>query len=376
MMPESSLFVPSLMLFLALCWIVPKRFFSPVIIVFGCAYLAYHSVQSLILLGLMSGLCVVTVYRFPQSALLHKVAISFVALAFVVYRIYNPSVKIEESLVILGFAFYTLKILHVLLDSLHAKLDSPRVSELLSWLWFWPTLLVGPINRFQEFQRELSRRRWDPELLSRGARRILFGYAKIAILGNWLGEFALGGYIQRIDSASWLFHYLSTLKYGLVLYVKFAGYSDLAIGTALLLGIRISENFNFPFLALSIRDFWTRWHISLSSWCNDYVYRSAFASFRSGATASILTMLVIGFWHEASLRYLLWGCWHGVGIAICSQWQTTRFSAYLNSGYQKQVWTAFSIVLTLNFVILSFVFTSTESVAVAIERFLILGGVR
>lgn len=346
------------------------------IIASGAAYLAYYSVQSLFYLGVMSGFCAVIVCRFPHSKLLHRAAIGMTLLGFITYRIYNPSIKIEQNLAVLGFSFYALKIMHVLLDSLHSKLDTPKVKDVFAWLWFWPTLLIGPINRFQEFQRELSRRRWDPDLFSRGVQRILFGYAKIAILGNWLAELVLGGYIQRLDSASWLFHYLSTLKYGMLLYVKFAGYSDLAIGIALLVGIRISENFNFPFLACSIRDFWKRWHISLSSWCNDYVYRSAFASFRSGAVASILTMLVIGFWHEASFRYLFWGAWHGCGIALCLLWQKSRLSAYLNSGYRKKTWAAFSLILTLNFVVLSFVFTSTESMSLAMERFLVLGGIR
>lgn len=375
-MPESSLYLPALMLFLLISWTAPTKFFCQIIIASGAAYLAYYSVQSLVFLGVMSGFCAVIVCRFPHSKSLHKAAIGITLLGFITYRIYNPSIKIEQNLAVLGFAFYALKIMHILLDSLHSKLDTPKVKDVFAWLWFWPTLLTGPINRFQEFQRELSRRRWDPDLFSRGARRILFGYAKIAILGNWLAELVLGGYIQRLDSASWLFHYLSTLKYGMLLYVKFAGYSDLAIGIALLVGIRISENFNFPFLACSIRDFWKRWHISLSSWCNDYVYRSAFASFRSGAVASILTMLVIGFWHEASFRYLFWGAWHGCGIALCLLWQKSRLSAYLNSGYRKKTWAAFSLILTLNFVVLSFVFTSTESMSLAMERFLVLGGIQ
>jgi len=375
-MPESLLYVPALMLFLLISWTLPSMFFCQMIIASGAAYLAYYSVQSLVFLGVMSGFCAVIVCRFPHSKSLHKAAIGITLLGFITYRIYNPSIKIEQNLAVLGFSCYALKIMHVLLASLHSKLDTPKVKDVFAWLWFWPTLLIGPINRFQEFQRELSRRRWDPDLFSRGVQRILFGYAKIAILGNWLAELVLGGYIQRLDSASWLFHYLSTLKYGMLLYVKFAGYSDLAIGIALLVGIRISENFNFPFLACSIRDFWKRWHISLSSWCNDYVYRSAFASFRSGAVASILTMLVIGFWHEASFRYLFWGAWHGCGIALCLLWQKSRLSAYLNSGYRKKTWAAFSLILTLNFVVLSFVFTSTESMSLALERFLVLGGIR
>ena len=128
------------------------------------------------------------------------------------------------------------------------------------------------------------------------------------------------------------------------------------------------ENFNFPFLARDISDFWRRWHISLSSWCRDYVYLPVFSITRIPAIAAIATMLVLGLWHELSWRYLLWGLWHGIGIAVCQQWQRTNTAVLVNSGVSGKIWAPIALFVTLNFVIFSFVITSADSIPEMMQR--------
>lgn len=264
----------------------------------------------------------------------------------------------------LGAAFYTLRAIHYLLASVQHQLPSHRLADYLRYMFFPPALFIGPIQRFTEFEREARRCRFDVQYLSAGLERLLFGYAKIVLLANYLvaGKFAY--WIGELPEGA-ARSYLSCLEYGLELYFKFAGYSDIAIGFALLLGIRLPENFNFPFLAQSIGEFWKRWHISVSTWCRDHVNYPLYARFRSPAIAAIAAMLVLGLWHETSARYLLWGAYHGVGIMIWQRWRTLEWP--VNWIPNRYVESFISWLFTFNFVIIGFAITSAPDVNHALQ---------
>ena len=134
------------------------------------------------------------------------------------------------------------------------------------------------------------------------------------------------------------------------------------------MGLRIRENFNRPFLARNIADFWQRWHFSLSSWCRDYVFTPVLSVSRSAPLAVLSAMVVLGLWHDCSLRYVLWGAYHGAGIAAF-RWFDTKAAARIDAlpVVSLALWRVFAVVLTLHFVVFSFVVTR------ALER-LILGG--
>ena len=212
------------------------------------------------------------------------------------------------------------------------------------------------------------RRRWDNHLFSSGLERLVIGFFKVIVLGNYLINIKYNQWLSQFPPDSWWYHYFDSMRYGLYLYFKFAGYSDIAIGFALLLGFRVAENFNFPFLATNISDFWNRWHITLSSWCRDYVYTPILAHYRQPALAAISSMLVLAVWHELSLQYLLWGIWHGAGIALYQVWATTPVRHRLNQGRVSAVWKVIAVFLTVNFVILSFTFTGTRSFEDSVSR--------
>jgi len=158
--------------------------------------------------------------------------------------------------------------------------------------------------------------------------------------------------------------YLLMLQIGFNLYFQFAGYSDIAIGFARLLGFRVMENFDRPFLQKNISDFWRCWHISLTSWAREYVYGGVVSLSRSPALAALATLVAIGLWHEISLRYLLWGCYHGAGIVIWQRLQPLwrRFPAVQQPALRGMI-DAASILLTLHFVLLGFLLVRQPDVA-------------
>jgi alginate O-acetyltransferase complex protein AlgI len=194
---------------------------------------------------------------------------------------------------------------------------------------------------------------------------------KISFVGNYLLSIKLNDFSNSlIESHLWLASYIQMFKFAANSYFQFAGYSDVAIGLSLLFGFNIIENFNFPFVAQNIADFWRRWHISLSEWCRDYVFYPFLSITRNGRISIIISMLILGIWHEISIRYILWGIMHSIAITI--------WYRYEGSVIQKKI-AKFSIIqkslgifITLNFVMLSFVLIREETLIEALEVYKIL----
>jgi alginate O-acetyltransferase complex protein AlgI len=334
---------------------------------------APYSMLVLIVVTMLTGLAVITC-KNRQGVVL--AVLFFNILFFLLYRFFDQQYRLENDLVFLGLAFYLLRVIHLLLESIKGNTRTVRWHELITWLWFLPTLQVGPIHRFAPFQRDLIRRRWDSEVFFSGLQRMLLGYAKLVILGTYLVDRKWMNWVDSLNPESWIYHYCSLLGYGASLYVKFAGYSDIAIGFALLLGFRVMENFNAPFVARDIMDFWRRWHISLSSWCREYVYMPVISMTRSPFFAALGSMLVLGIWHELSWRYLFWGAWHGIGIACCHAWKKTRLRGAILASPVAGCWALLCWLFTLHFVLASFALTSVDTLAESLHYWRVLLGIK
>ena len=356
-------------------WLLPNRWLVGLLVLSCGSFLALYAPWSMITLSLFTLLCGLASQYERYYFWSIPLVIFFYISALLLYRIINQNIDFLDNIILLGMAFYVLRATHLLFECYSGRQKSVRWSELIAWLWFLPTLQVGPINRFGPFKQDLLRRRWDNQLFVDGIERLVFGFFKIIVLGNYLMTVKYNQWLMQFPPDSWSYHYLDSLRYGLHLYFKFSGYSDIAIGFSLLLGFRIGENFNFPFLATNIGDFWRRWHISLSSWCRDYVYLPVIAYSRQPAIAAIASMLVLGAWHELSLQYLFWGIWHGVGIAVHQFFVKTKLQTFLNKGRISLIWLPLAGFITMNYVIFSFTFTSTMSFADSIDRWKILLGV-
>jgi|GEM_PF-1939772 len=218
-------------------------------------------------------------------------------------------------LVPLGLSYYAFRQIHVAFECYKGTMQRPGLIEYLQYLLFLPVILIGPIHRMPAFQRSLRRHKWDPRFISEGLERILFGLVKISFLGNFLFSVRFREYAEGTT------HYFPRLYLEIVAftgnaYFQFAGFSDLAVGGALLWGVRIIENFNAPFLATNMQMFWQRWHISLSGWCREYVFQPIAGFTRNRWLALIVSMLVLALWHEISLRYIAWGSLQAVLILV------------------------------------------------------------
>ncbi|MBU0858843.1 MAG: hypothetical protein KJ667_02795 [Alphaproteobacteria bacterium] len=276
----------------------------------------------------------------------------------------------EEFIIPLGLSYYTFRTIHYVIEKYKGTIRAHGFTEFAQYMFFLPTFMAGPIHRYPAFSNDLQRKRWDPVMFTEGLERILFGYFKIAFVANFLLTYLLGLVVMHhAESAMSLTAYISMVKAAATLYFQFSGYSAIAIGFGLLLGFRVMENFNFPFLARNISDFWTRWHISLTSWCRDYVYMGVISTTRQAWLAAISAMLVMGLWHEFSLRYILWGVYHGVGIMIWQQFQKVKpLLPQTTNKYAVAAWRVFSTLLTLHYFMFGMLLALMDTPAKAMEE--------
>jgi D-alanyl-lipoteichoic acid acyltransferase DltB (MBOAT superfamily) len=370
--------------FTALYWLLPRRWQLYWVALFPTAYLLifaqYAALGSIILMTagcyLMSG----SPDRQKNNGVLTRniAGISLLCGIFLAYKfVQNMAAGEGETLVLLGASFYILKMIHYLAESYNRNLKPHSFLEFSAYIVFPPTLLVGPINRFPEFLRDERRKRWDPKLFYSGLERVLFGYFKVVVLANYLLDTKLQVYIDTIGGNDTAYGaWLGCLEYGLDLYFRFGGYCDIAIGLAALLGFRILENFHYPFIRSNISAFWKSWHISLSSWCRDYVFTPVAFLLKRPALGILASMLILGIWHELSWRYIAWGLYHGLGIVAFQMWSRVKLQMPGWLHLPGALSTALGVIITFNFVILSFAITSTDdlSQAMAIYR-TIFGGV-
>ena len=225
--------------------------------------------------------------------------------------------RLTPGFIWLGGVYFTLRLLHVVGDWWTGVLKPPSIRDHLRYQFFLPVLIAGPINRFERFERELTRRRWELERFLSGAERSLFGFI-MAYVGGWWFVGKLSRKVELLTSGLPLFlreWALSVIDW-IQLYGVFAGLTSVSLGISLMCGLRLEENFNRPWASRNLIDFWQRWHITLSSWALDYVYRPVAALSRNAIAGVVAAMLAIGLWHAFSFYYVLWAVWQASGILI------------------------------------------------------------
>ena len=235
-----------------------------------------------------------------------------------------------EVVLPVGISFYTFQSLSYTID-IHRGHTNPvkSLTVFATYVAFFPQLVAGPIERAGRLLPQfLERLSWKAEQLQTGLILIVTGYFKKVYVGDNCGLIANHAFQPGGELNGW-WAVLGVLAFAFQIYGDFGGYSDIARGSARLLGIELTQNFRFPYLANSPSDFWRRWHVSLSSWFRDYVYIPLGGN-RAGRTSRnlLVTMVIAGFWHGAGWMFLLWGFYHGVILAF---WREERTSG-LHSG--------------------------------------------
>lgn len=219
----------------------------------------------------------------------------------------------------IGISFFTFQMMSYVFDVYYGK-AKPQKNPLYTALYisFFPQLIAGPIVRYNQIESEITERNENFELFSEGVRRFIYGLGKKVLLANFVAQVADNVFDCLINS-SVMMSWLGAVAYTLQIYFDFSGYSDMAIGLGLMFGFHFEENFNYPYTASSITDFWHRWHISLSTWFRDYVYIPMGGNRVSNARwlFNILTVwLLTGIWHGANWTFILWGLFYFVLLIL------------------------------------------------------------
>jgi alginate O-acetyltransferase complex protein AlgI len=265
-----------------------------------------------LVLGVVGNLAALAVFKYADfavanvNALAPILAITPVALAAIPLP--------------LGISFFTFHAISYVVDvykgNAHAERNVPRFAL---YILLFPQLIAGPIIRWRDIAGQLPLREQRMADFAYGVRRFVLGLGKKVIIANTLGAvadriFALPG-SELTTPLAWL----GLACYTLQIYFDFSGYSDMAIGLMRMFGFRILENFDYPYIARSIREFWRRWHISLSNWFRDYLYIPLGGNQRGERRAYanlVIVFLLCGLWHGASWPFVLWGAWHGLFLVV------------------------------------------------------------
>ena len=259
-----------------------------------------------------------------------------------------------------GISFFTFQSLSYTIDVYRGHLKPlPSLLDYAFYVSFFPQLVAGPIVRASDFAPQIRRPLViSRDMFARGVYFIAIGLFKKAVISDYISLNFVDRIFDNPSLYSGLENLLGVYGYAMQIYCDFSGYSDMAIGIALLLGFHFPINFNAPYRSTSITDFWRRWHISLSTWIRDYIYISLGGN-RKGKVRQylnlLLTMLLGGLWHGASLNFVAWGGMHGVALAVHKYFHTNVFHhdrAYQSTGFRKWI----AIFLTFNFVCFTWIF--------------------
>ncbi len=234
--------------------------------------------------------------------------------------ILGRSFSVPEIILPIGISFYTFQILSYVIDLYWGNVGVQKNYFYLSlYLCFFPQLIAGPIVRYQTVEEEIHRRKESIDEISAGLRRFVAGLAKKVIIANnvaRVSELIYGGNPEIFGTSM---YWLAAISYALQIYFDFSGYSDMAIGLGRMFGFHFLENFRYPYVSLSITEFWRRWHISLSTWFRDYIYIPLGGN-RCSKQRHIFNICVVwavtGFWHGAEWNFILWGVYYGLLLLI------------------------------------------------------------
>ena len=352
----------------------------------------------LVFLGLVSAAGVVLYRLMPDKRTLSYAAIVVILGLFIILKSEPAALRVsawlrmsagqpaDQALVSdlpwLGFSYLAFRLLHVLRDYQSDRLPAYSLGDFVTYAVFFPTITAGPIDRSQRFIGDLRKSidqgaesssaarilsRLNPDQLTDGGQRILWGVFKKFVLADSLAMIALNSRnAVQVEGALWTWVLL--YAYALRLYFDFSGYTDIALGLGRLMGFRLPENFDRPYLKSSLTAFWNSWHITLAQWFRAYYFNPLTRYLRGSGRkipgwviiflGQVSTMLLIGLWHGISWNFAVWGLWHGVGLFINNRWSSwvgPRLRVAEESRWGTRLLKFGGWLLTFNFVAIGWV---------------------
>jgi len=272
----------------------------------------------------------------------------------------------------IGVSYFSFKMIHVLVESYRRKIDRMDLLDYFNYILFFPSFISGPINRYNHFSSQIHAQPGTTtgQDLKMGAERIVHGMFKKFVLVPILFPFILDSQAQNLGELSLAKLLLGLYAYALYFYFDFSGYSDLAIGSARVMGIELPENFNNPFLKRNIRELWANWHMSLTGWLVDYIYWPLVRKLRNrdyfrghpiflSNLGMFITFIICGMWHGETTNFLIWGAYHGIGISVLTIYQRKKRavrSQFVQSYFRSRASGIVGSIVTFNFFAVGLVF--------------------
>ena len=342
-----------LLLTLLLFYTVPRRFKMAVIAVSGVLFYAYYAGTYVVLLLLLTLLSWAVMFARPAPDLpddssvavasrqvrvigVAAVVIFVLVLSYFKYGAFLSGIFAPGLLPAvaapLAISFFTFEFIHVAAEYLKGNIRRAPLTEYFAFIFFFPTMIAGPIKRYDQFDDQFDDVRLSPNDVVEGLFRIAIGLFKKAVIADNLNTLITEiGSPEKTGNVVLLT--FAILLYGFRIYLDFSGYSDIAIGSARLFSIRVPENFLHPYRQANISAFWRNWHVSLYNWLIDYVFIPLGGSrvvFGRVLLNIMAVMLVSGIWHGAAWNFILWGAWHGVLLVIHKVY-TDKVMPHLNA---------------------------------------------
>lgn len=321
---------------LVVYYLVPRQFRNLVLFVFSLVFYAWGEPVYILLMlftafiDYFNGAMVDKFRHRPMIAkgfVIESVIVNLSLLGFFKYAglftstfnsLTGLGIPVPEVALPIGISFYTFESMSYTIDIYRDR--SPRQHSIINYgayVSFFPHLVAGPIVRYEDMALQLTNRKESLQKFTAGAQRFLVGLFKKVIIANNVA--ALADKVEYLGSPSTLTAWLGILAFTFQIYFDFSGYSDMAIGLGRMLGFRFNENFDYPYLAASVTEFWRRWHMSLTSWFREYLYIPLGGN-RGGIAKTLRNLLIVwfctGFWHGASWNFILWGFYFALWLIL------------------------------------------------------------
>lgn len=365
-----------LLVLVAAFWATPTAFRMPLLAAASIGYLALvdpATVTTMLVFALIAQQLYARVDDRSRRRVLGRLLIAAVLLylgwfKYVPLLAADGAIGAADVVIPLGISYFTFKLIHYCIESGRGTLPAHGLSEVLSYAFLVPIFTAGPIERFDHFVRS-RQPKWDSTLAVEGLTRIGHGLVKRFLVGTVLmmliGKLTNGGgvvhLLTHLDTVSPPVVVAFLVLTYLYVYMDFAGYTDIALGTSRLFGLRIMENFNLPIFAPNIGNLWKRWHMTLAGWCQSYVYMPMIGVTRNPYVAVMSSFLVMGLWHGASLNWVAWGLYNAAGVMAFQTWLVIERKRKIKFMKKKPI-NYVGYPLTFFFFSGSFAFTTTEHI--------------
>lgn len=350
---------------LVLYYLVPNKLKNLILLISSFIFYFYGEPKYVLLMSfsiISTYICGIFVdkYRGTKNSKIFLILEIIISIGLLIYFKYadfiikninlwlSQKIDLINVLLPIGISFYTFQMISYVVDVYKGEVKVQKnILKLATYVSLFPQLIAGPIVRYSTIEKQLENREYSINKFALGVRRFIIGLGKKVMIANVIGVLVNNFLIS--DDKSVLFYWLYAIGVMLQIYFDFSGYSDMAIGLGKMFGFEFLENFNYPYIATSITDFWRRWHISLSTWFRDYVYIPL-----GGNRVSkikwlrniMIVWLLTGLWHGAEWNFIIWGIYFGILLIIEKIFLLKR---------AEKIPKIFKIAYTLFFVMISFI---------------------